>query len=97
MADERKISLELLNELQSYPISYQLKRIRCYCGYSQKQAAELLGCKQPTISSWEAGKSKPYGRLRERLIELYGLPFYYFSGTEIEHVKFDKKNKKGKD
>ncbi|MBR3631445.1 MAG: helix-turn-helix transcriptional regulator [Oscillospiraceae bacterium] len=94
---KKRIPRDWLEGIQGYPLGYQLKRIRNYCGYSQMQEAELLGCKQPTISAWESGKTKPYGRLRERIIELYGLPTYYFSEAEIEHLKLGKKRKNRKD
>ena len=41
-------------------------------GMSQKRIAEALGCKQPAVSLWLAGKRVPRGDTMMRLVALHG-------------------------
>lgn len=88
-----KISDEKLEELKSYPLSYRLKRLRTMSGYTQKQAASLMGVHQQSICCWETEVQAPIRRMLEKYIELYELPIDYFDDIEIERLKL----KKGKD
>ena len=52
-----------------------LKAARVNAGYSQKEAAELLGISNKTLCSWENGKTFPGQPMIEKLCELYGVTY----------------------
>ncbi len=54
--------------------SEQLKRARLQRGYSQEEAATLLGVTQAYFSMLETGHRKPSARLARKLMRTYGLP-----------------------
>ncbi len=47
--------------------------LRKRLGMSGRQFARLVGANRHTVSSWEAGKSKPQGENRVKLIALRGI------------------------
>lgn len=52
-----------------------LKAARVNAGYSQKEAAKLLGISNTTLCSWENGKTFPDQPMIEKLCELYGVTY----------------------
>ena len=52
-----------------------LKAARANAGYSQKEAAELLGISNKTLCSWENGKTFPDQPMIEKLCVLYGVTY----------------------
>lgn len=86
-----KISPEILEELKSYPLSYKLQQIRLLLGYTQKEASELIGCTQASMSTWENGKSPPCESMLLKIIQVYGLPMNYFVDHTVEKVKVQSK------
>jgi transcriptional regulator with XRE-family HTH domain len=54
--------------------SEHLKQARLQRGYSQEQAATLLGVTQAYFSMLETGRRKPSTRLARNLMRTYGLP-----------------------
>ena len=52
-----------------------LKAARVNAGYSQKEAAEILGISNKTLCSWENGKTFPDQPMIEKLCELYGVTY----------------------
>ena len=66
----------------------ELKRLRNAKGYTQQQAADMLGLtSRSTLGSWEAGKSEPDAYTFLRLCSLYGVEDMY--KTFGEDVKKD--------
>ena len=54
-------------------IGHHLRAWRQKCGLSQAQAAEALGCSQPTVSSWESGKLLPDANNLKRIGQVLGV------------------------
>lgn len=48
---------------------------RVNAGYTQKEAAKLLGKSNKTLCKWENGKSFPNQPMIEAICKLYGLPY----------------------
>lgn len=57
-----------------------LKAARVNAGLTQKQVAETLGITEPTVISWEKGKTVPDARMMQKLAELYH--------ADIQHIIF---------
>lgn len=61
-----------------------LRTLRKARGYTQQQAADLLGLKnKSTLASWEVGKSEPDGYTFLKLCRLYGVNDIYSAFDEI--------------
>ena len=61
-----------------------LRTLRKAKGYTQQQAADLLGLKnKSTLASWEVGKSEPDGYTFLKLCKLYGVSDIYSAFDEI--------------
>lgn len=54
-------------------IAHRLREWRQRRGISQTQAAEELGCSQPTVSSWESGKLLPDAINLKRIGQVLGV------------------------
>lgn len=54
---------------------FSLKSARVNAGYSQKEAAELLGISNKTLCNWENKKTFPDQPMIERICALYGLSY----------------------
>lgn len=52
-----------------------LKAARVNAGYSQKEAAAILGISNKTLCSWENGKTFPDQPMIEKLCALYGVTY----------------------
>lgn len=52
-----------------------LKAARVNAGYSQKEAARLLGVSNKTLCNWENGKTFPGQPAIERICTLYGVTY----------------------
>lgn len=61
-----------------------LRELRNNKGYTQQQAADLLGLKnKSTLGSWEVGKSEPDGYTLLKLLNLYEVDDIYGAFGEI--------------
>lgn len=52
-----------------------LKAARVNKGYTQKQAAELIGVTEDTVGNWERGKSYPDALHIRKIQEAYGVRY----------------------
>lgn len=52
-----------------------LKSARVNKGYTQKQAADLIGITEDTLSNYERGKSFPDVPIIKRIEDVYGVPY----------------------
>ena len=52
-----------------------LSAARVNAGYSQKEAAELLGISNKTLCNWENGKTFPDQPMIEKICKLYGVTY----------------------
>lgn len=48
----------------------EIKQVRKKLGLTQKQLAEVLGCKMQTVQAWEQGNRNPGETFEERLERL---------------------------
>ena len=61
-----------------------LRTLRKVKGYTQQQAADLLGLKnKSTLGSWEVGKSEPDGYTLLKLCQIYDVQDIYTAFGEI--------------
>ncbi len=67
-----------VNELKKYSLGCCLKRLRWKNGFTQQKLAELIGCSQSAVSTWESESCVPHGQTLEKMIKLYDLPFDFF-------------------
>ena len=67
-----------INELKKYSLGCCLKRLRWKNGFTQQKLAELIGCSQSAVSTWESESCVPHGQTLEKMIKLYDLPFDFF-------------------
>ena len=60
----------------STPITIAALKLRDWItkNSSQSKVAITLGVKQPTVSAWTRGTSRPEPHLRDALVELAGIP-----------------------
>lgn len=66
-------------ELKNYSLGCYLKHLRWKNNLTQQELAELLDCSQSAVSMWERGAFIPYGKTREKIIQLYDLPHDFFT------------------
>ena len=52
-----------------------LKSARVNKGYTQVQAAKLIGITEDTLSNYERGKSFPTVPIIKKIEEVYGIPY----------------------
>lgn len=52
-----------------------LKQARELCGYTQAEAAKLLGISTDTLGNYERGKSYPDVPVLKKIEHLYGVPY----------------------
>ncbi len=69
-----------------------IKEIRAGKGLNQKQAAEVIGCKQQQLSIWESKKSLPSDTIK-KIAAGYGVPpvIVIYMATEVADTKANKK------
>lgn len=52
-----------------------LKSARVNAGYSQKEASNLLGVSNKTLSSWEKGITVPKANMIDNICQLYNIKY----------------------
>lgn len=60
-----------------FSMRWRLCACRVNAGYTQKEAAKLVGVSEKTIVDWEAGHTAPNMAKGQRLSEIYGIPLAY--------------------
>lgn len=60
-----------------FSMRWRLCACRVNAGYTQKEAAKLVGVSEKTIVDWEAGHTAPNMEKGQRLSEIYGIPLAY--------------------
>lgn len=78
-----KMSESELKALKNYPVSYRLQKLRWQNSLTQQEFAELIDCRQSSVSMWERGEYMPSERTLDKIISLYDLPEDFFQ-TGIE-------------
>ncbi|MBN1521012.1 MAG: helix-turn-helix transcriptional regulator [Candidatus Aureabacteria bacterium] len=63
-----------------------LKKLRLYAGYNQRQVAQKLGVSVSTISSWENGKKLPYGKNLQKVIDFFSITEADIFSDNIEKI-----------
>jgi len=54
------------------PIPTRLKLLRVSKGLSQQEAADMIGCTQKTVWTWEQGLFTPNDFMKRIIVEVYG-------------------------
>lgn len=67
-----------------FEMKWRLSACRIQAGYSQAEVAEILGCSDKTIVSWETGKTAPKMEKAQELSDLYGIPLAYMDFQRLE-------------
>lgn len=62
---------------------WKLRACRVQAGLTQKEAAELIGVSEPSIVSYETGKSSPCMEIGQKLSEVYGIPMELMDFTRV--------------
>lgn len=65
-----------------FSMRWRLCACRVNAGYTQKEAAKLVGVSEKTIVDWEAGHTAPNMEKGQRLSEIYGIPLAYMDFTK---------------
>lgn len=86
------ISMEKMEELKTYPLSYRLKMLRGLGGYNQQQFADLIDIKKATVSTWERGSSQPSIISLMKIIQVFNLPCDFFMDVVENMNGQEKKN-----
>ena len=60
-----------------FSMRWRLCACRVNAGYTQKEAAKLVGVSEKTIVDWEAGHTAPNMEKGQKLSEIYGIPLAY--------------------
>lgn len=64
-----------MKKLQEVKAGLTLKTARKKKGYTQGEAAKLIGISLDTLSNYERGKSYPDVPVLRRIEEVYGIPY----------------------
>lgn len=56
-------------------VKMSLKAARVNVGYTQKEAAELLGVSNKTLGDWENGTTFPKADMIAKICDLYGVTY----------------------
>ena len=67
-----------------FEMKWRLSACRIQAGYSQAEVAEILGCSDKTIVSWETGKTAPKMEKAQELSDLYGIPLAFKTSTLLQ-------------
>jgi len=70
-----------------FVINYNLKRLRLYCGLTQKQIADLLNIDRSTYTYYETGKTVPDVETLKKLSRLYYITLDTLVDSHIDLTK----------
>ena len=69
-----------------FEMKWRLSACRIQAGYSQAEVAEILGCSDKTIVSWETGKTAPKMEKAQELSDLYGILWLIWIFQRLEKL-----------
>lgn len=67
--------------LSEVALGDRLRQGRNLSGFSQSEAAQVLGITSAALSQYESGKRRIEALTLERIARLYGVPVTYFFGV----------------
>lgn len=70
-----------------YPIAMTLKQARELAGYTQDEAAKILGISKDTLGNYERGKSYPDVPILRKIEKLYGVPYHRLIFLPLDYDK----------
>lgn len=83
--------------MDSNNIKITLTAARINAGYSQKEAAKILGLKPSTLADWEKDSTRLSYVEANRLAKLYGIkPDLLFFGDRNEFIRYLRRGAKAK-
>ena len=62
----------------------KLKAARIKNGFTQREAAEEIGIKQPTLAGYETGRTQPDIETLGKLAEFYGVSVDWLMGVQTQ-------------
>jgi DNA-binding XRE family transcriptional regulator len=65
-----------------FEMKWRLAACRVQAGYTQKEAAKVVGVTEQTLISWEKGVSAPKMPHAQKLSELYQIPLAYMDWSK---------------
>jgi transcriptional regulator with XRE-family HTH domain len=68
-------------------VKISIRAARVNAGFSQKEAADLLGVSNKTLSNWEKGITFPSAEKIPTLCELYGVPYDLLNFLPCDSLK----------
>ena len=70
-------------------VKMTLEAARVNAGYTQKEAAKLLGISNQTLCNWENGVTFPNAQQIDRICELYGVSYDNLNFLPNNPIKTD--------
>ena len=64
-------------------IKWKLRACRVQAGYTQKEAAELMGISEPALITYETGRSTPNMDVGQKMSELYQIPLEIMDFSKV--------------
>lgn len=61
-----------------------IRELRLKRGMTQEQFAKMLGVTRNTVTVWESGRKKPWGKEIYRISEVMGVDFSYLNGLKMD-------------
>lgn len=58
------------------PLGKRIRRQRRFVGLTQQQLADILGLDQTAVAKWEACRSEPHIKIRQRLAAALGMNYF---------------------
>lgn len=66
-----------------FDMKWRLAACRVQAGYTQKEAAKVIGVVEQTMIRWEQGASAPNMEQAQKLSELYQIPLAYMDWSKV--------------
>lgn len=79
--------------MQDIEFMFTLKAARNFRGYTQEEAAVLLGCSSDVVSNYERGKTYPDIPMLRKIEEVYGIPYHRLIFLPLDYDKTVVKHK----
>ena len=73
------------------PVKISLRAARINAGYSQKEAADLLGISNKTLGNWENGITFPSADKIQAICNLYGVSYDNLNFLPADSLKANSK------
>jgi len=69
------------------PVALNIRRLIFFHHRNQREAAQLLGVSEHTVSRWLTGRTRPDSQALMRIAELYAINPYRLGASPVEFAK----------